>query len=204
VIVRTAAKIISFVFHPLLMATYLIILLGKFFPAMLMIGPDHIWLIASFVFGFTFVVPAINLLLFRYLGSIQSLYLETRSERILPFIFISLMYGLVAFLFYYKLPFSANFNKIMIIISGLVIVATLITFFYKISVHGLALGGLVGILFPLIRFSHALLLPTTFIVVITGLVISSRLLLGAHTPRETLIGSLTGILTGYGGMLLLF
>lgn len=186
------------------MATYLIIVLGKFFPAMLMIGPDHIWMITAFVCGFTFVVPAINLLLFRYLGSIQSLYLESRRERILPFIFISLMYALVAFLFYYKLPFSANFNKLMLIVSALVIVATLITFLYKVSVHSLALGGLLGVLFPLIRFSPALLVPTTLIVVITGLVISSRLLLGVHTPRETLVGSLAGILTAYGGMLLLF
>jgi hypothetical protein len=204
VIVRTAAKIISFVFHPLLMATYLILLLAKFFPAMLMIGMDHIWLIVSFVFGFTFVVPAMNLLLFRYLGSIQSLYLESRRARRLPFTFVSLMYSLVAFLFYYKLPFSANFNKIMVIVAALVIVATAITFFYKVSVHSLGLGGLIGILFPLLRFSHALLLPTVSIIVVLGLVISSRLLLGAHTPRETLIGSLTGIMTGYGGMILLF
>jgi membrane-associated phospholipid phosphatase len=202
--VRTAAKIISIVFHPLLMATYLIIVLGKFFPAMLIIGSDHLWLITSFVFGFTFVVPAVNLLLFRYLGSIQSLYFETRQERVLPFIFISLMYSLVAFLFYYKLPFSANFNKLMLIVAALVVVATFITFFYKVSVHSLALGGFIGILFPLIRFSATLLLPTTFIVAVTGVVISSRLMLGAHTPRETLIGSLAGILTGYGGMLLLF
>ncbi len=201
---KTAAKIISIVFHPLLMATYLVIVLGKFFPAMLMIGPDHIWLIASFVFGFTFVIPAVNLLLFRYLGSIQSLYLESRRERVLPFIFISLMYALIAFLFYYKLPFSPNFSKLMIIVAALVIVATAITIFYKVSVHSFALGGLAGILFPLIRFSPALLLPVTIIVALTGLVISSRLLLGVHSPRETLVGSLAGLLTGYSGILLLF
>jgi len=202
--VRIAAKIISFVFHPLLMATYLIIVLGKFFPAMLMIGPDHIWLITLFVFGFTFVIPAVNLLLFRYLGSIPSLYFESRRERILPFIFISLLYSLIAFLFYYKLPFSANFNKLMLIAAALVGVATIITFFYKVSVHSLAMGGFIGILFPLIRFSPSLLLPTTFVFVITGVVISSRLMLNAHTPRETLVGCLAGVLTGYGGMLLLF
>jgi hypothetical protein len=202
--VRISAKIISIVFHPLLMATYLILVLGKFFPAMLMIGPDHIWLIASFVFGFTFVIPAVNLLLFRYLGSIQSLYLESRRERVLPFIFISCMYAMVAFLFYYKLPFSANFNKLMAIVALLVVVATVITFFYKVSVHSLALGGLVGILFPLLKFAPSLLWPTAFSITVIGLVISSRLFLGAHTPRETLVGSLAGLLTGYGGMLLLF
>jgi hypothetical protein len=114
------------------------------------------------------------------------------------------MYSLVAFLFYYKLPFSANFNKLMLIVAALVVVATLITFVYKVSVHSLALGGFVGILFPLIRFSPTLLFPTTFIVAITGIVISSRLILDAHTPRETLVGSLAGVLTGYCGMLLLF
>jgi len=202
--VRTAAKIISFVFHPLLMATYLVVILGKFFPSMLMIGPDHVWLIASFVFGFTFAVPSVNLLLFRYLGSIQSLYLESREQRILPFIFISLLYAMVAFLFYYKLPFSANFNKLITLAAALVIVATVITLFYKVSVHSLALGGIVGILLPLLRFSPNLLLPLAIVIVITGMVISSRLLLGAHTPRETLIGSLAGIVTGYGGMVVLF
>ncbi len=186
------------------MATYLVIVLGKFFPAMLMIGPDHIWLIASFVFGFTFVVPAVNLLLFRYLGSIQSLYLESRRERVLPFIFISLMYALVAFLFYYKLPFSTNFNKLMVIVSALVIVATGITLFYKVSVHSLALGGLIGILLPLIKFSSALLWPTASVITISGLVISSRLFLGAHTPRETFVGSMAGFLIGYGGMMVMF
>jgi len=202
--VRTAAKIISFVFHPLLMPTYLVIVLGKFFPAMLMIGPDHIWLVTSFVFGFTFVVPVVNLVLFRYLGSINSLRLESRRERVLPFIFISALYVLVAFLFYFKLPFNNNFNKLMGIVAALVLAATLITFFYKVSVHSLAMWGMVGILFPLIKFSSALLWPAAFIIALGGLVISSRLMLSAHTPRETLVGSLAGLLIGYGGMMVMF
>ena len=186
------------------MPTYLVMVLGKFFPAMLMIGPDHIWMVTSFVFGFTFVVPVVNLVLFRYLGSISSLQLESRKERVLPFIFISILYVLIAFLFYFKLPFNNNFNKLIVIVAALVIAATLITFFYKVSVHSLGMWGMVGILFPLIKFSSSLLWPTVFIIAITGVVISSRLLLDAHTPREMLIGALAGLLTGYGGMLLLF
>jgi membrane-associated phospholipid phosphatase len=91
-----------------------------------------------------------------------------------------------------------------LIIAALVVVATVITLFYKVSVHSLAMGGFIGILFPLIRFSSTLLLPTTLFVVLTGVVVSSRLMLNAHTPRETLVGSLVGVLTGYSGMLLLF
>ncbi len=92
----------------------------------------------------------------------------------------------------------------MVIVSALVIVATGITLFYKVSVHSLALGGLIGILLPLIKFSSALLWPTASVITISGLVISSRLFLGAHTPRETFVGSMAGFLIGYGGMMVMF
>jgi membrane-associated phospholipid phosphatase len=181
-----------------------VLVLGHFFPAMLMIGPEHVWLIASFVFAFTFVIPAVNLLMFRYLGSVRSLKMESRQERVWPFIFISALYVLVAFLFFYKLPFSINFNKIMVIVALLVIASTTVTFFLRVSVHSLAMWGMVGILLPLVRFAPALLWPTAIIIVLSGLVISSRLLLGAHTPRETIVGSIAGLLVGYGGMVVLF
>ncbi|MGC4022797.1 MAG: hypothetical protein QM734_13035 [Cyclobacteriaceae bacterium] len=71
-------------------------------------------------------------------------------------------------------------------------------------VHGLAMGGWIGILLPLIRFSPSLLWPTAVIIALTGVVISSRLILNSHSLREAMIGCLSGILVGYGGMLLLF
>ncbi len=201
---RTPAKIISFVFHPLLLATYLVLVLGKFFPAMLMIAPNQLALVTLFVFAFTFLIPVINLLLFRYLGSISSIHLESRQERVLPFIFISVMYLLVVFLFYFRLPFNSNFNKLMTIVAVLVVFSTIITFFYKVSVHSLAMGGWLGILFPLIKFSPSLLWPTATVIAIAGLVISSRLALDVHTPRETLVGVIAGLLTSYGAMVILF
>ncbi len=201
---KLLAKIISVIFHPLLLSTYLVLVLGYFFSAMLMVSPGHLWLMASFVFAFTFVVPVVNLLIFRYLGSVKSLKMESRQERVMPFIFIAALYVLVAFLFFYKLPFSANFNKLMIVVAVLVLTSTVVTFFLKVSVHSLSIGGMVGILLPLVRFAPALLWPTAGIIALSGVIISSRLLLDAHTPRETLIGSLAGLVVGYGGMVILF
>jgi hypothetical protein len=202
--VNTAAKIISILFHPLLLATYLVLVLGNFFPAILMINREHVWLVAGFVCGFTCVVPGMNLVLFRYMGSIQSLQMSSRRERVMPFIFMSVLYILVAMLFYYRLTFNDNFNRVMVIVAALVVTSTVLTFFVKVSVHSLALWGMVGILLPLIRFAPALLLPTVILIVLAGLVISARLLLNAHTPRETLIGSIAGLAVGYAGMVVLF
>jgi hypothetical protein len=204
--VTQVAKFFSVVFHPLLLTTYLVIVLSYFFPSMLMIRKENRMIIVGLVFVFTFVLPAVNLVMLRAFGNIQSLTLQSRKERILPFVFISLLYLLVTFLFYFKLPFGANFNKLMMIISALVVVSLLVTFYYKISIHSIAMGGGIGILLPLNQVTEqmSLLWPTAFTILVTGLVMSSRLVLDAHTPREVMYGGVVGFVVGFFGMIILF
>ncbi len=64
--VRVAAKIISFAFHPLLLATYLILMLGIYFPALLMIPSQNLMLVTLIVFVFTFAFPVMYLLVYRW------------------------------------------------------------------------------------------------------------------------------------------
>jgi membrane-associated phospholipid phosphatase len=204
--VNSAAKIIAVIFHPLLLPTYLVLLLQRYLPSMLGIRAEYALTITGLIFVFTFVMPAINLLMMRYFGNVNSITLELRQQRVLPFTFIMLLYVLVTFLFYYKLPFSQNFNKLMVIITAMVVVTWVVTFFYKISVHSLAVCGALGILMPLNMATEQqdLLLPTVAIIVVGGLVMSSRLLLNAHSPREVMYGGVAGFLIGFGGMIILF
>jgi len=204
--VKQVAKFISVGFHPLLLTTYLVIVLSYYFPSMLMIRKENRMIIIGLVFVFTFVLPAVILVMLRAFGTIQSLTLQSRKERILPFVFISMFYVLFTFLFYFKLPFSANFEKLMMIVSALVVVSLLITLFYKISIHSIAMGGGIGILLPLNQVTEqmSLLWPTAFTILATGLVMSSRLLLDAHTPREVMYGSVVGFVVGFFGMIILF
>lgn len=201
---KVAAKIISYIFHPLLLTTYLVLVLGKYFPSALMIRGDRLYLVTALIFLFTFIFPAVNILIFRYFGTIQSLHMETRKERLTPFIFISIMYFMITVLFYMKLPFSITFIRLMAAITFIVLAGTILTFFFKVSVHSLAAAGFVGILLPFTKVNPDLLLPTAVAIAVCGLVMSSRLALHAHTPRETLIGSVSGFLVGYGGIILLF
>lgn len=144
--------------------------------------------------------------MFKYFGTITSFSMQSRYERIVPFLAITLIYLVTTYLFFIKLPISANLNKLIAIISALVLVSTVVTFFFKISVHSLALGGLAGIILPLNKAieNGALLWPTAWLFVIAGLVMSSRLYLNAHSPREVYIGAVTGFLIGFAGILLLF
>ncbi len=201
---KATAKIISYIFHPLLLTTYLVLVLGTYFPTALMIRGDRLYLVTALIFLFTFIFPTVNILIFRYFGTIQSLNMETRRERITPFIFISIMYAMITILFYLKLPFSATFIRLMAAITFLVLAGTILTFFFKVSIHSLAAAGFVGILLPFTKANPDLLFPTSIAIAICGLIISSRLALHAHTPRETLIGSVSGFFIGYGGIILLF
>ena len=204
--VKRAAQVVSIVFHPLLLSTYLVLVLGYFFPGLLKIDQRKLTYVAAFVFVFTFLMPVINLIMLRSFKTIRSLTLDSREERLFPFTLITIIYGLVAFLFYYKLPFSNDFNKLMFIIFVLVLASLIFTFFFKISIHSIAMAGGVGILLPLNKAQDepTLLLPTVVLIALAGLVMSARLVLGAHTLREVLHGALVGFVIGFSGIMLLF
>jgi membrane-associated phospholipid phosphatase len=203
---KTAAKVIAYIFHPLLFTTYLVLLLGLFIPRFLLIPSGAVITFSGFVFVMTFVLPTANLLMFKAFGTLGSFQMPTRQERILPFTLITIIYAVVTVMFFYKVSVNVNFNKVMLITSSLVLLATVGTLFHKLSVHSLAVCGAFGILLPLNKAveSGALLYPTVVVLIIAGLVMSSRLYLNAHTPREVLTGALLGFGGGFFGMLILF
>lgn len=202
---RLAARFISFVFHPLLFTTYLVILLTFLMPHFLLIPPAAAWKFAGFIAVITFVFPAANLVMLKAFGSIKTLEMENRKDRLLPFFMILIFYGVVCGMFFYKVSQNVNFNKLMLLTTILALVAFLVTLFFKISVHSLALGGILGILVPLNQTAGGeLLYPVAGIMVLAGLVMSARLYLQAHTLREVGYGAATGFLVGFFGMILLF
>lgn len=206
---NTAARIISFVFHPLFLTTYLFAVFAFILPsAWSPVSLENFQKMMLLIFLVTLLLPAINIYLFKLLGNISSLRMYDRKERILPFIFISLVYCGVTYMIMVKtgIDITDNFLKFLVIIDALVVVGTVITFFYKVSVHSLAVSGLVGILLPLNKFSEEIPIfyATLIIIVIAGAVMSARLQLHAHTPREVLVGGVLGLATGFAGMVILF
>jgi membrane-associated phospholipid phosphatase len=207
--VNYAARFISLVLHPLLMATYLFSLFAFVFPVGLepLKGNMH-WNIIFLIFTTTFALPALNVGLLKTMGRIQSLSMPGRKERILPFLFITALYIGFTYFLYVKTRVSIQDNlfRFLLIIDVLVVTATFATLFYKVSVHSLAWWGLVGILFPLNNLSEegTLFLPSVVVLVLAGLVMSARLQLNAHTPREVMVGAILGLASGFISMSVLF
>lgn len=186
------------------MTTYLFVVLAFFFPGIFQPIHPSPWFL-FLIFLMTFLLPSLNFIFFRVTGTIKDLQMFNRTERILPFAFVTILYCVVTFMFYWKFPVP-NVLKLMMIITAIVIAAAITTLFYKVSVHTMAIWGIIGILLPLNNASEQglLLYPTIAAVILAGVVMSSRLQLNAHVPREVLVGGILGFALGFGGMMSLF
>ncbi len=205
----TLAKGLSYLFHPLLIATWLFGLLAGFFPpALYPIKIETQPYFVVFIAVLTFVLPAINLLFFKQFGVIRSLEMTDRTERLKPFLFITLIYLACTFVFYFKTRIGLHDSvfKLLLIIDSLVVASLVITVVYKISIHSLAICGVLGMLLPLTKAAEdgSLFVPFLLTLILAGLIMSARLKLQAHTPRQVMIGAFTGFGIGFTGMIILF
>ena len=199
---RSVANLISLIFHPLLLATYLFSAFILIDP-MLALPPGYTkvaqWLIVLVVWLTTFAIPALSLGLLKYTGNISSLKLKNRKERLLPFFYITIFYGFTAYYFSRQMLVTEITSGIFILTAIMILSASIITFFWKISVHSLSMGGVVGLLLiittmlPDSQLSY-LLLAT---ILISGLVLSARLKLQAHTPAQAYMGFVLGLFISF-------
>lgn len=142
----------------------------------------------------TFVIPVLSLATMKLSGTITSFSLEKRKERIIPFIFTTIFYGITVYMFSSKLGIIEVFTLIITAITAVILVVTLFTFVIKVSAHSAGVAGAIGLLWGLkIQDPNALLLiPIVALIIGCGTVMSSRMYLNAHKPMEVYLGALIG------------
>jgi membrane-associated phospholipid phosphatase len=160
--------------------------------------------IITVIFLVTFVIPAISISFLRVTKSISSLKLENRKERLIPFFFITIFYGVASWMFLSKLNFTGSINIILITITALILLLTLITLFWKISAHATGVGGVLGFLSAIYLQdpNKESLVSISAAVIMSGLVLSSRLYLNAHNPRQVYAGLFLGFIFSFASILL--
>ncbi len=151
--------------------------------------------LVSLIFVTTFIIPVLSLYILKLSGSISSLSLDDKTERITPMIYTSVMYGVTTYMFANKLELGEMISVYLGISTLLILLAVIITFFWKISLHAIGVGGFIGSLLGLGKQTNLayfeFILPLLF--VIAALVLSTRLKLNAHTPQQVYAGFVLGI-----------
>ncbi|UXX80226.1 PA-phosphatase [Reichenbachiella carrageenanivorans] len=191
------SSIISYLFHPLLMPSMTFLIIYWQLPEL--IKPLTL-VTLPFLFITTFIIPILSVAMLKFSGSVTNFKLDKQEERVMPFSFVTVFYGLTTYLFVFKIQVNEVFALLLIATTLLVSVLTLITVWYKVSIHSAGISGVVGFFLAFgMRFpDSAVLYPLLVLLVVAGLVMSARLKLNAHTPKEVLVGMLIGLTICFG------
>ncbi|MCP2042797.1 membrane-associated phospholipid phosphatase [Pontibacter sp. HSC-36F09] len=179
------------------MPTYLFAIILYFLPVSSISLPlQSRWIVLSMIFFTTFMVPGLGAFAMFKTGFIDSYEIDRREQRSRPLLFTALCYGVTTYLFYSESVFDLLFYFVMGVVTASVLVAWCVSFFWKISAHGIGLGGALGVLLLMNKLmpESGLLIPIVLLVLVSGAVLSARLALHAHTPAQAYTGFLTGLL----------
>lgn len=200
------AKIISYTFHPLFIPTYVFWFLISVFPYEFPgIEVYQLKLRVFSVFWMTAFFPAISVFLLWRLKFVDSIFLKTQKERIIPFFITMFFYW---WMFYLSRNFKDQPKVLQFFFFGICAatsIGVVINNYIKISLHGIAMGGALGaILLFSFYYNEGLGLPITIVILLTGLVGTSRFIAGSHTSTEMYGGIALGFfcqLLGYWVMM---
>ncbi|CAG5071505.1 hypothetical protein DYBT9623_03504 [Dyadobacter sp. CECT 9623] len=197
------AIILSVLFHPLILTTYLFALLFLLSPDLVGVSAFELPALGSLLtllFLNTFIAPAVVTYYFMKMGMIKNLYIDDVTERRIPYLATVFIYGLATYLFGWQLqPIAQMAPQISVILASVtlsLVIVTAVSFFWKISAHATGIGGMIAILSGLMmRFEdYALLYPLITAILIAGLLLSARLQLNAHSPAQIFVGFICGVL----------
>jgi hypothetical protein len=189
----TAAKVVSWIFHPLLIPLYgLLIIFAA--PTLFCYLPFKVKKILFLVLITNNVLIPLSLIPFlRYRKLIGSWSIEKRKERIIPLIAVLILYSITTFIMV-GLPIPVFVKGFFISTAFLILIVLVINFWWKISLHSAGAGALLGIVVTLsLRMSVSLTWFLILSVMISGLVLTSRLKLSMTSPAQVYIGFLTGL-----------
>lgn len=194
---KQIASFISTVFQPLLMPTYSVMLLFTY----TYFGTYHLdrfWDIVLPVFLLSFAIPALLIYLLYKFKIVSDLSLKVRRERFIPYTIALLSYTFLM-IYYLKMNMPKWFIMMVAASIAIMVVAIIITLFWKISAHMFGAGGLVGGAMAISLFventNPYLMFISLFL--IAGMVGTSRLILRRHTLAQVNAGFLLGFLMSF-------
>ncbi len=191
-IIRTA-KILSAIFSPFYVPIWVIF--GLFvFSYLRMLPIEYKIFILSMVYIFTIFIPKTGINLFRVINKWTHMQLSHREHRHLPYILTLISYATC-------LIIMTRFNVAMffkgIVMAALVsqMICAVVNAWWKISTHMVGAGGLVG---SLVAFSSIFyfnpVVPVCVLILISGALGSSRIILRQHSVAQVGVGFVVGII----------
>lgn len=191
-VLRTAAKVISYLFHPLFVPVYVAWFFVYVLRLFSSLDPFRQTLILIQFFVSYTLLPLATVLLAKALGFVKTVYLKTQKDRIIPY-----MASMIFYFWMWYVSKNLEFPKESVMFSLAVFLATCFGVFFntyfKVSMHALSMGVVVTLFCVLsLRSSNNLGPWLSISLLIAGLVCTARLLNADHRPFDVYAGLLLG------------
>lgn len=193
---RIFAHLFSYIFHPLFIPLYVVYFLVYIHPSYAAGFDAGIKVQALMIVALNAVFfPLFSVLLLKGLGFIDSFFLHTQKDRIIPYIASGIFFFWTWHVFRQQTqyhPIYASFFFGVLLTSSAALLANI---YFKISMHAMGVGGVIG-LFLVILFSNSMLMtwPLSLAFLVAGIVCTSRLIISDHSVKDVYLGLLLGIL----------
>ena len=187
-------KFISTVLHPIVIPS-LGVLIYFIFVSQSISQKQQILLLAL-VFGITYLIPVLTLIILKSLGIIRDSQLATIRERRMPILLMMLLFYLLG-----NTLVNINFLRDLGLLfygtsASLLFVYLLFAFQIKTSLHLLSMGTVVGFFLIITNIYSLHLMPIIMVfILLSGLLASSRLYLNAHNSNEVFLGFSLGFIS---------
>lgn len=190
---RMGAKIISVIFHPLFIPVYISWFLLYYTPLFTQFTDDNkLLLLLRFLIMYT-VFPMVTILLAKGLGFVQSIYLHTQKDRIIPYVACGIYY----FWMWWVLRNQPEFPRQLVMLSLSIFFAAslglIFNSYLKISMHSIAVGVMAAFIYCIAVLSDANLgIYISLSFFIAGIIGTARLVNADHHPAEIYGGFFIG------------
>lgn len=205
------ALAISGLFHPLLLPTYIFLLLVGVNPYLFGtsdLGQPRAMSNLILIFLDTFVIPVVAVFIMARLNMIGSVMMHEKSERIGPMLLVMVLYFWIFYNFSQSEQTPTIFKSFLLGVVVALVGSFVINLVEKISLHAVGMGGLVGVAAILLGLfgpngiavggvTVGLPLLLLVSVVLAGVVGTARLALRAHDLLQVLAGYLIGFVSQF-------
>ncbi len=185
---------ISVIFHPLLLPSWTFLYLSGLasYQAMRIAPARRSFFLLIFIS--TFLIPGVMMFMLKTMRVIESLHMDDRKERTLPFLLTAFIYYF-SYRYFQRLALPDIYLLMMLSATAMIITAMIINLKWKISIHMMGIGGVCGMFHALSpHYPHVMFIPVVIVTAVAGIIAFSRLHSGSHRPSEVYVGFITGYL----------
>lgn len=192
---KRVSQILSYIFSPLLVPTYGMIL-ASFLSVLSVLSARVLCTTVAITFVITCVIPACGIMAMYKTGFLTDPGVNVRTERSLPYALTILCYVGCCF-FLYRAGAPSWLTMFYAGGGAAALINAVVNLKWKISAHAAAMGGLVAMLFRIATMHQSVVdlnIWISAVVVLAGAIMTARVYLQRHTLMQVLAGCANGFL----------